>query len=213
MNRRRSSRVIMAMALVALVALTATATAIAGHGGAHKPPVTVTVTGTVTGTGGSGNQAWSMPLAAARVACPQLKAATSSDASGSYTLCLEVPHGPYSYYDCIALRCSHRFYHAAKRPLSAENPQVQDFTLRVRGTELKVIVRSSCKAVKNARVYVFGQVGLTGRDGVVVFDSLELKPLTLYQCTVEKAGCGAKTSSFWSRPGGEQTIWVSIRKK
>lgn len=209
MNRRRSSRIILAMALVALLALAATATAVAAQGGAAKAPVTVQVSGTVTGHGGSGRWAWSMPLAQAQIVCTQLGASTSSDAAGKYALALTVPTG--SYYDGISLRCSHRFYRPQVALLSAQNPQVKNFSLRVMATKVKFTVRSRGRLVRNARVYVFGYSRLTNRHGVVVFSGLGLKPLTKYHFAIEKNNYVTRTSSFSSRPGGERKISVSIR--
>lgn len=126
-----------------------------------------------------------MPLKGAAVEVADFSASTTTSSAGAYALDVIVPSGPYAG---VAIRANHRNYKAQSKPLGSGNPQVVDFTLAVKGTTIKVIVKHGGRGVAKAKVYFRG---------------------VKYKMTIKKAGYKTKRFKVTSRMIG--TTWACSR--
>jgi hypothetical protein len=174
------------------------------------PTIDLQISGTIRGRGGSGTKAWTMTIARARVGIPALGLWTRSDASGAYTLTVPAAQRRAN----LKLSVVARFYRPSAVVVGTADAQVNDVTLRVQPTRLRVSVVSGALRVARARVHVFGHVVTTDKNGIAVFAGLELKPHKRYGGVILKVGLYVPNGvSFVSRPGGLRQVHVGLHHK
>jgi hypothetical protein len=216
--RRRTigaGRITVASALLLLLLVSAAAVPVAGasllstsYTGVRG--ASVTITGTVLGKGGTGKTAWTVPVAGAQVKVDGSAQPATTDAAGRYVLVADVSASPT--YQGIGITATHKSYVKKSSILGSANPQVQDFTLTVAGTTLKVTVKAGRKAVKGAKVMVFSKSAKTNAKGLAQVRSLQLKPATKYTCTITKKGYKKAKFKFAAKPNGTVKKTVKLKK-